>query len=369
MKGFAFSPRGFSDVCANELREHGARILMLDENAVEFEAGPVVVCQLVYSCQSVTKFILGGVWHNISSMKDVVSLAENLDVHPWIQEKKTFRASAVSEDAAFSSQDVMRCVGESIGKRITLEVDLSHPNVLFHVHIAHGKAYIGIDVVPFDISKRAYKIFHAASSIKGTLGYCLVRWSGYDGKGILLDPCAGVGVIPIEAALFASGKSPHFFKKDTFKLAEFGPLSGVDEDNIYAECDKRTTEISTSIYCFDRLLPMVKAAQKNAKIAGVEKLITTMKCDLELDTKLNKGEVDYIVTQPPAFTLNQDTEKKFFDVFFSAAEHVVNKNGTVAMLCVNIPLKEAEKYHFTLHEQRTVYGGKQKWLAAKFRKH
>lgn len=357
MKGFVFSHRGFIDVCADEVKEHGISVVGQDKACLEVEASPEKIVQLLYTCQSTTKIILGGISGKIVTDADFLPLVKDFDIMPWIKEKKTFRVQG--------SMQLAGLVGEAIKKKTNLAVNLRTPDITFFVQRDEEMGYIGVDVLPFDISKRVYKIFHAARTIKGTLAYCLVKWSGYNAKKKFLDPCGGSGIISIEAALFAVKRSPHFFKKDAFSLSQYDPFHTVNEEAIYAEIDKKIMQQTPSIYCFDSLLPYVKAAQKNAKIAGIDKAITISKYDIEwLDLKLPEGNMGYIVTQPPFFHERKE-EKRFYEQFFHQSNYILEKRGVVVLLCPHTILIPSQ---FSLVEMRQVSSGQQGWYAYKCQK-
>ena len=357
MKGFVFSHPGFIDVCADEVKEHGISITNEYRTCLEVEAFPEEIVQLLYTCQSATKTILGGVSGKIAADADFLRLVKDFDIMPWIKRKRTFRVLGPMQLAGF--------VGEAIQKKTNLAVNLRTPDITFFVHREEENGYLGVDVLPFDVSKRVYKIFHTARTIKGTLAYCLVKWSGYNAKKPFLDPCGGSGIIPIEAALFAAKRSPFFFKKDAFSLSPYDPFRAVNEEAIYAEADKKITQHAPPIYCFDSLLPYVKAAQKNAKIAGVDKVITTSKYSIAwLDLKIPEQEIGHIVMQPPFFH-DKKEEATFYEQFFHQSNYVLEKNGVIVLLC---PHPISPPSQFSLDEIRQVSSGQQGWCACKWQK-
>ncbi len=357
MKGFVFSHPGLLDVCAEEVSTLGITVIRQDEICLEVDATPEKIVQLLYSCQSATKIILGGVSGTSAADADVLRLVQEFDMAPWIKGKKTFRVQGPMELAGV--------IGEAIKKKTQLSVNLTTPDITFFVQKHGEKGYLGVDVLSFDISKRVYKIFHAARTIKGTLAACLVQWSGYCAKKPILDPCGGSGIIAIEAALFAEKRSPHFFRKEVFSLSQYDPFHTVKEEKIYADVDNKITLRVPPIYCFDSLLPYVKAAQKNAKIAGVDKHIITSKYDIQwLDIKIPEGEIGYIVTQPPFFH-EKKKEEQFYEEFFQQSKYVLMKEGIVVLLC---PRPISLPSSFSCVDMRQVFSGQQVWHAYKLQK-
>ncbi|MBI4441623.1 hypothetical protein HY639_05625 [Candidatus Woesearchaeota archaeon] len=353
MKGFALTHPGFLDTCAQELEELGAKA-RVEEDVVAFEAEPEDVIRIIYRAQAPMRFMLDGIHARCSTQEDVLSLVRQYDATAWLPGATTFKVDGIMEHLPRS--DVTAAAGAVLQQKIKLKVDLSSPDLPFFLYVTKDHAYFGFDPVG-DISKRSYKIFHAPSTIKGTLAYCFLRWAGYNGKGSLLDPCAGSGVIPIEAALFATHRSPRFFQKDTLRLTRYAPFPGLNEETVYAAEDAKIGPCPP-IYSFDNQLPQVKATQKNAKIAGVDKALTCTKLDVEwLDIKLQKEEIGYLATQPP-------TDLKFYDELFYQAAFVLKAHGVIALLVRKENARiAAEKHGFSCSVRQSG-----EWLALRCEK-
>lgn len=57
------------------------------------------------------------------------------------------------------------------------------------------------------LAKRGYRTQHVSTSLRETIAASMVLLSKWEAKYTLIDPFCGSGTIPIEAALYASGKS------------------------------------------------------------------------------------------------------------------------------------------------------------------
>ena len=368
MKCLAVHHLGFSDICAHELEELGAKIILINDAGVEFEASPEKICEILYLSQSATKFLLGITSVKLKDEEDLLKLIYDFDFPFWTTDKENYRISTQIEENNLTAFEVIDIIGDELQKKSGLKVKLEEYDLNFFIYISKDIAYFGIDPLSFDLSKRSYKIFHSAASLKGTFAYSFLRFSGYSGKESLLDPCGGSGIIPIEAALFATSRSPNYFRKDSFRLNRY--FKELDEDAIYSKLDKKIKSNCPIIYCYDRLLPQVKATQKNAKIAGIDKHIIASKYDLEwLDIKLEENSLQYIVTQPPLLPSGSSIEKKFYDELFRLGEIILKKKGIIALLCMN-PISPSipTQYNFSLIIERKVFAGKQSWQVLKFQK-
>lgn len=338
MNAIAICHRGIEDIAALDIKRILNRDSNIEDMAVFFEGDEKDIIKVAYLGQAIKRVLIflakatiaNKLKENMPLLKDVIEVA---DLNKYI-EKKTFKVvcKRIGEHE-FSSQEIAEKIGELLldkYRHMKATVRMEDPEVVIYVFINQNKLYLGIDVCGFDLSKRDYKIFSSASSLNGAVAYALVRIADFEEPQTLLDPFCGAGTIPIEAALWLNGISPNFYRKDKFihsKLFEFD-LSSLD----MAEASK------ARIIAFDSLLQQMKAAKKNAQIAGVHKNIEISKVDIEwLDTKVDEKSVDAIVTQPPSESKYTDKKKmeKLYKEFFYQAEFVLKNKGKIIMAVEN----------------------------------
>lgn len=372
MKGLAITHKGFEDICAKEIKELiGVKTKVLD-GCVEFEFLKLEeLCLLCYKAQSVIKilYLIDSV--DYSSVSDLGKSAEKIEFDKWFSEKTTFAVRCMHVgDISESTQEIESKVGEFILGKKKSKVDLGNPSVTFFVYIVGGKGYFGIDFSGIDLSKRQYKIFQHPYALKGTIAYCLFRLVG-ECSDIVLDPFCGSATILIEAGLYCSKFPINFYQKDKFAFLGFKTFEKFDFDKFFSEIDKKAEKGKMNLNGFDHQLRYVKAAKNNAKIAGVEKLINFSRVDIEwLDTKMDKEEVDLIVTNPPEMThqTNPVAIQKLYDEFFHQVEFVLKKEGKIVIISKNIETmkKVAVRKGFKTEEERKVWSGKQEYCVVVF---
>jgi len=93
-----------------------------------------------------------------------------------------------------------------------LKVNLNNPVMNVYIHLHNNSAYVGIDLSD-DLSKRDYKIFNNAVSLKGPTAFGLLMSAGYTPKDVYLNPYCYAGTLEIEAALYATRTSHRFYNK------------------------------------------------------------------------------------------------------------------------------------------------------------
>lgn len=355
---------GFEDISSLEITELCKAKTTASKSVVEFTAELEDGCKIAYRSQSIKKILAVIKSFTFTGIDDIEKNCVTLKFDGWIDKASSFAVRCIREGThGFSGKDIEALVGESIVKRIKAPVDLEHPLIPVCVFIKDNSCIIGIDLVGFDLSKRSYHLFTVPTALKGTVAYCALRHSGYKGKGLLLDPFAKNGTIPIEAALFAYGLSPNYFNKDTFAFRNFPVLKKTDFDALFTSWDRRSSP-KTEIIGYDPFLRNVKASQKNAKIADINKEIQFSRADIEwLDTKKQENEIDFVVSYPPQPSKNKPVSdaKKMFKELFYQLEFIMKKKGVCVFICTHpeLMIDEAAKYSFKNITQQPIYQGQE----------
>ncbi len=351
MKGLIITHKGIEDILKKEVKELINQNSKSKETVCIFNIKKVEdLCKLCYSGQSFIKVL-----YYIDSLKIDKNFKQNLKkkikksnkiFSKFIKKTQKFKIKCVKMNSDVISSEIE----DIAGSVINYKVDLENPDLILYIYIYKNNCYIGIDMSGFDLSKRDYKIFNFPFSLKGNIAYSLVRLSNYNKKEKILDPFCSSGEIMIEAALFASNKPVHYYKKDEYIFNKYLKFD-------FSKIDKNI-DLKNNIYAFDSQFRNLKAVQKNSKIAGVNKVIKFSRTEIEwLDTKLKKNEIDKIVTNI-RFSKYQNTEKLVKE-FFHQCKYILKKKGLIVIVTNNKNL--IKKYsEFKLKEERVIYQGKEK---------
>src|SRR3989344_4108382 len=368
MKIIALCFPGTEDICATEIRELCGVDSSQHESAVIFELNEAKVLNYCYMSQTPTKVLgfLGMLKFN--SLEEILDYVKKIKLIGWTNKNTTFKVKCTrSGEHKFSSETIMQEVGEIFYEKDQLKVVLDNPEILIYVYIHDNNCYIGIDLTLLDLSKRDYKMFSSAETIKCPIAYSMVRIADYNEKDVLLNPATGSGAIEIEAALFMLQKSVNFYRKNKFCFERLLPFKETFYEGYFDELDNIKT-CKLKIYGYASLLSHVKYAQKNAKIAGVDKDIHNTKIDIEwLDTKFEKQTVNKLVTYLPCPSKRRSEHEiiKIYKELFYQIEYILNQNGLfVALTQKNELLKKmAEENKLRMIHERIIMQGKTKfWL-------
>lgn len=286
----------------------------IGKKVVIFDCEPKELCDLCYFGRSFSKVIELLCYFKFKNLEDIKN---KIKINDFKAESFAVRCIRIGNHS-FSSTDVEKICGDAVRGK----VDLKNPQKILVAYIYENNFYFGIDYSGVDLGKRDYKIFSHPASLRGDIAYSLLRIADFEKKDILLDPFCGSGTILIEAALFAINKSVNYYNKNKFAFLKF--MNYEFKDKIDEE---------SRIFGTDSSQNAIIAAQKNAKIAGVD--IKFSKTDVSwLDTRFSENYFDKIVTNPPAFSNKRKNEqtKKSIEELFSNAKYILKPKGTITLI-------------------------------------
>ena len=287
----------------------------------------------------------------------------------FLKEAGCFRVECDRQgEHSFQSPDVEMMLGKELEAR-GMRVELKRPDMVIHCHIRDETYVLGVDLAGRDLGKRDYKVFHTRQSMRGTIMYAALKSAGYTGKETLIDPSCIDGTIAIEAALYASRRSPQRFRRD-FAFLTMPRFKESDWGAFFAEQDGIAAP-TLRILGFSPLLRSLKMARQNAKLAGVEDVIALTRCELSwLDTKLEKSSVDMFVTVPPSSGKANPLKdvEQLQDDLFKQAGYSLKQKGVVLLVAEKRAefLNAADRHGFTLSDEKKVWMGGKELFFLKF---
>ncbi|HWA59552.1 MAG TPA: hypothetical protein VG692_20015 [Gemmatimonadales bacterium] len=139
---------------------------------------------------------------------------------------------------------------------------------LIVVRVFRDECAISLDSSGGLLHRRGYRLATARAPLRETLAAALLLASGWDPVTPLIDPFAGSGTIPIEAALLARGIPPG--RHRSFAFQRWAGWNGADWERLLAEADRQALPRAPApILACDRDAGAVRAIQANAERAGV----------------------------------------------------------------------------------------------------
>jgi 23S rRNA G2445 N2-methylase RlmL len=330
-----------------------------------------------YKSQSIKRALVLFDSFNFKNQEELIAKAEQslqkASLKEWFDKGKSFKVECERiGEHDFGSQTIEEAVGERIIEAVKKmlgfapKASMKSPDAKVYVFINNNQAYFGIDLIGRDLSKRNYRIFSAPGIINANLAYALVRLSGYapEKKQKFVDVFCKSGVVCIEAALYATNLSVNYYSKD-FAFKKLKLFAKEDWGEFFKKIDSKAIIEKFDITGSDPLLRNLEASKKNAKLAGVDKLIKFSKIDIEwLDTKKDENSVDIIASRIPCPSKHaREAEvRKLYKELFYQLEFVMKKAGRMAFLTENANLlKEVLTKDFKVVKEDELWSGEQKY--------
>jgi len=352
MQAFATTNIGIESIAVTEIKElTSAANLTTTPGLVLFDLKKLEdLCTLAYRAQSLARLcVLVGEFSATKSISATITnfkqILQKFPLNDWLHDSFVVECHREGQHD-FTSHDFALAANKLIADISGKNIDFKTPQLRFFCYINNNKGYFGVDIAGFDLSKREFRLFGHQSDLKATVAYALVRLSGYK-AGVLLDPFARSGAIAIEAALFASNFPVNYYRKDSFDFLKLKPFSNFDFGN-------KIKKAKLQIYNYSVSMPHIKNSEKNAKIAGINKLINFSRVELNLlERKFDKHSVDYIVSAPPLLSKNSDEHnlRKLYSEFFYQAEYILSQKGRIVLASDTFILEEAAKHNFKLIQE------------------
>lgn len=326
MEYVAATVRGIEDMAKLEINELiKADCENIAPGRLKFSATEDKVKELIYMTKSLNRVYKLEAMFTFKSKDDLVKNC------PDIKIKGTFKAKCARYGLQdFNSLDVEKAIGEKYFNK-GHKVDLDKPDTIIYIELIGNLCLVGIDVTRKDMQKREYRLKINNQSPNALLAYAILRMSGWNKSMALLDPFCKDGVIPIEAALYACSVPRGYFS-----------------DEKIDRLDKKIKRDRLEITGYDALMPNVKNAEINAKLAGVTKQIKFSRVEVGwIDVKFPKSSIDVIATAPSFVSKGKpstDIEQGYKQLFHQA-EYVLKKRGVLAIIAHRPDLirKYAEK--------------------------
>ena len=358
MKGFGITLGGFEDVAQKEVKELIGKDSKANECVIDFSIDDYEeLCKLCYKSQSLFRVLLYLGECDIDkdfeeTKKNVKKLLEGIELKEYFGE--TFKVFCEREgEQEFSSQDLAPFIGGLIQDKTESKANMNNPDVRIYFYMFEDKGWLGIDFAGFDLSKRDYKVFVNSRDINPIVAYSLVREAELNKNDVMLDPFCLSGSVAIEAALYLSNFSPNYYRKDAFA---FQKLPFIEEFSL----EKWDYEIeNVKVYAYDENMPNIRSAKKNAKIAGVNKMISFSRQNVEwLDTKFGEGEVTKIITQLPQISIKVDEKKiigKYKELLYQS-DYILANDGVLCLLAKNPEIEELLENYKVVSEKNLIRG-------------
>ena len=194
------------------------------------------------------------------------------------------------DNSRFASQKCKDAIADRFIKKFGKRPDSGpeRDRTVIHLHWQGEECRVYIDTSGEPLSKRAYRKIPWKAPLQETLAAAIVMATGWRDNSSFVNPMCGSGTLAIEAALIGLNR-PAAILRDNFG---FMHLKGYQSDVWSALRSNAKTgaksRLSNRIIATDISNEAIDAAQRNARTAGVERLIEFSKTDFA-DTEIPEG--------------------------------------------------------------------------------
>lgn len=157
------------------------------------------------------------------------------------------------------------------------------------VTLLKDRATITVDTTGESLHKRGYRVAPIAAPLKETLAAAMIELSFWHADRVLIDPCCGSGMIPIEAVLIGRNIAPGLKRQFASEKWDLIPEEIWHEERERASKEMKP-DVMMDITACDIDPKAVAAAKKNAQAAGVADTIKILKADIRDTLRVDEEE-------------------------------------------------------------------------------
>ena len=271
--------QGLEEVLAKELTELGANDIQMGRRMVSFTGDKTLMYKANFCLRTAIRILKPVFRFKASDADEIYEKLKTFDWDSYMNADTSFAVDSVvysdefkhSKFVAYRVKDaVADYFRERDGRRPSVQV--TNPDLLFHIHIAQEDCTLSIDSSGESLHKRGYRQESVGAPLNEILAAGMILLSGWNGESDFVDPMCGSGTLPIEADLIARNMAPGLFRKE-FAFEKWDDFDQELFDEIYND-DSAERDFTHHIYGYDKEWKAVNIAKANVKAAGLMKDIS-----------------------------------------------------------------------------------------------
>ena len=241
----------------------------------------------------------------VESLDDIAQVAAELDYAPFLTTAQTFGARGVRiGDHDFTSTDIGRVVGGAVidfflrtrGERPAVHLDA--PDVWIRAELSDTTLVIAVDTTGDSMIRRHSRVFQHFAPLRPTIAAAMLSLGGFGADKPVLDPLAGGGTIPAEAALTRMNVPPGYFR-ESFAYERIPCIEHPPAEELHAQAMENFRACDVRIGASDRATNSLRGMASNFDRMGVADAITLWEDDAERLEGVERGDYRLLVTNPP----------------------------------------------------------------------
>lgn len=311
MQFFASCPPGVADLTAAELRSYGATQTREFKLGVQFE-GPLEAAYRACLWSRTASRVLMPLATFPAATPE--ALYEGVAAIDWSEHVPTQGTLAIefggtssgithTHFGALKTKDaIVDQLRSRTGERPSIDTD--RPNVRVDVRLDRDRATLSLDLSGESLHRRGYRARGVAAPLKENLAAAVLLRSGWPAVapgGDFVDPMAGSGTLPIEAALMALDIAPGLLRSYFGFIGWRGHDRALWQRLVEEARQRRQASASKRIVLrgYDADASAVRAAIENVERARLRGFVHIEKRDLAQLTNDGGAPTGLLVTNPP----------------------------------------------------------------------
>ncbi|MCF7933297.1 MAG: bifunctional 23S rRNA (guanine(2069)-N(7))-methyltransferase RlmK/23S rRNA (guanine(2445)-N(2))-methyltransferase RlmL [Spirochaetia bacterium] len=341
MKFFAQTAANINDITASEARDMGADKVKLVPGGVQFTGDLALGYRFCLWSRTASRLLLelspaveGRAPVSVVNKDTLYDAAYAIAWDEHMSPDMTFAVTATATKAGwlknsqFGALRVKDAIVDYMRHKFQErpDVDAKHADVIFHMHLNGKQALFYLVFSGQGMHKRGYRIHQSEAMLKEHLAAAVIMRSGFKKPSpdiaALLDPFAGMGTIPIEAAMIAADIAPGLLNTSRFGFEKWPNHVPAIWKGIIDEAEARKLQEHTvpPIHAWDRESEFITYAQEHAEKAGVAAYITFAVQDFTRIHEEFLPDINGMIITDPPYGMRMGSEFQIHDLYKQMGE-------------------------------------------------
>ncbi len=338
---FAQVPGQSEEICETELIELGASNAQRVYRGIYFDADAQTLYKINYTSRLISRVLAPLIHYPCYGTDDLSKIAKKVEWEKFFNVDQTFAiTSSVSNSKIKNSLYAAQCLKDGIadhfrskfGKRPS--VDVSTPDVRFHLFIEREKAVVSLDASGESLHKRGYRLKAGAAPMQETVAAAIIKLSGWNGENPLRDLMCGSGTILCEALMHYC-RVPAQYLRTNFGFMHMPDFDQQLWQKVKSEADALIRPLPKGLISgSDKAPDAIELSKENLSRLPFHESVELKCTSFQRSGKFENGT---IITNPPyGIRLGKSEEtKKLYKEFGDYLKS--NCNGTSAFIYTGDP--------------------------------
>jgi len=294
---------GLEEVLAKELIELGALNVETHNRAVSFEGDKEILYKANLYLRTALKILIPIAKFKARDERDLYEEVRRLNWDDYMDVDGTLAVDGILKSEFFNHSQyiglktkdaIVDYFRDKYGRRP--DVDITQPDLRLNIHINKDDCTLSLDSSSESLHRRGYRGESTLAPLNEVTAAGLILLTGWNGKGVFMDPMCGSGTLLIEAAMIAKNIPANHLRK------RFGFESWKDFDaklwkKIKDESDANIRESEATFIGGDAVFKVIDIARENVTRAGLEDEIKLSNKRFEEQKTPPEGGI--VVMNPP----------------------------------------------------------------------